>query len=66
MCSAKQMARWFRRHKVQRAFLGMLQCVEDEAVLAVETEETEIEKFFRPDLAPAIKAVLEEYKDIFP
>ena len=30
------------------------------------TEETEIGKFFRPDLAPAIKAALEEYKDIFP
>ena len=66
MCSAKQMARWFRRHKVQRAFLGILQCVEDKAVVEVETEEMEIGKFFRPDLAPAIKAVLEDYKNVFP
>ena len=66
MCSAKQMAHWFRRHRVETAFLGMLRCVEDEAVMAVETKETEIGRFDRPDLTPAIKAVLEEYKDIFP
>ena len=44
----------------------MLRCVEDEAVMEVETKKTEIEKFFRPDLAPAIKAVLEDYKNVFP
>ena len=34
--------------------------------MAVETEKTKIGKFDCPDLAPAIKAVLEECKDIFP
>ena len=62
------MARWFRRHQVDRAFVGILRRVntDDEQTAEANTSETEEEKAFHANMPDSIKAVLHEFKDVFP
>ena len=71
LCSAKQVARWFRRRKVDQAYLAFIRPVHDEKeIVLVVPEKTEtgcdVEKAYHKDMPEEIKAVLQEYKDIFP
>ena len=80
MCSAKQMSLWFRRRKVERAFVGFIRAVPGEAEnsrksVNLETTvadsgqqpmESNVESTFRSDMPESIKAVLSEFKDVFP
>ena len=72
LCSAKQVARWFRRRKVDEAYLAFIRPVKDEEkrIVPVVPEKTEIgcgvEKAYHKDMPKEIKVVLQEYKDIFP
>ena len=71
LCSAKQVARWFRRRKVDQAYLAFIRPVHDEEeIVPVVPEKTEtgcdVEKAYHKDMPEEIKAVLQDYKDIFP
>ena len=72
LCSAKQVARWFRWRKVDQAYLAFIQLVHDEEkrIVPVVPEKTEtgcdVEKAYHKDMPEEIKAVLQEYKEIFP
>ena len=71
LCSAKQVARWFRRRKVEQAYLAFIRPVHDkEEIVPVVPEKTEtgcdVEKAYHKDMPEEIKAVLQDYKDIFP
>ena len=68
LCSAKQMARWFRRHQVDRAFVGIIRRAktDDEQQTEAHVSETEEEKAFHANMPASIKAVLHEFKDVFP
>ena len=72
LCSAKQVGRWFRRRKVDEAYLAFIQPVKDEEkrIVPVVPKKTEtgcdVEKAYHKDMLEEIKAVLQEYKDIFP
>ena len=66
MVSAKQMSRMIRKRQVDRAFIGLIRMVEpaEEGSNQVHVEEPRTK--WRQDLPPSIKAVLEEYDDVFP
>ena len=66
MVNAKQMSRMIRKKQVDRAFIGLIRMVEptEEGSSQVHTEEPKSK--WRQDLPPSIKAVLEEYDDVFP
>ena len=72
LCSAKQVARWFHRRKVDEVYLAFIRPVKDEEKRIVpvvpENMETgcDVEKAYHKDMPEKIKAVLQEYKDIFP
>ena len=68
LCSAKPMARWFRRRKVDRAFVGLIRAVPDESNKSGEDQpsKTGVERTFHQDMPENIKAVLSEFSDIFP
>ena len=72
LCSVKQVARWFHRRKVDEAHLAFIRPVNDEEkkTVPVVPENTEtgcdMEKAYYKDMPKGIKAVLQEYKDIFP
>ena len=72
LCNAKQVTRWFRRQKVDQAYLGFIRLVKDEKeqkVVPIVPEKTttrrDVEKTFHEDVLENIKAVLLDYKDIF-
>ena len=70
--SAKQVARWFRRRKMDEAYLAFIRPVKDEEkrIVLVVPEKTEtgcdVKKAYHKDILEEIKVVLQEYKDIFP
>ena len=72
LCSAKQVARWFRQRKVDEAYLAFIRLVQDEekriVLVVLEKMETgcDVEKAYHKDMPEEIKAVLQEDKDIFP
>ena len=73
LCNAKQVERWFRRQKVDQAYLGFIRLVKDEReekIVPVVPEKTatgcDVEKAFHEDMPKSIKAILLDYKDIFP
>ena len=72
LCNAKQVARWFRQRKVDEAYLAFIRPVQDEEkkIVPVVLEKTEtgcdMEKAYNKDMPEEIKAILQEYKDIFP
>ena len=72
LCSAKQVARWFHQRKVDEAYLAFIRPVKDEEkrIVPVVPEKTEtgcdVEKAYHKDMPKEIKAVPQEYKDIFP
>ena len=73
LCSAKQIALWFRRRKVDQVYLGFIRLVKDEKeqeIVPMVLEKTaagcDVEKAFHEDMPKSIKAVLLNYKGIFP
>ena len=73
LCSAKQVERWFRRWKVDQAYLGFIRLVTDEKeqkIVPVVPEKTatgcDVEKAFHEDMPKSIKDILLNYKAIFP
>ena len=68
----KQVAQWFRQRKVDEAYLAFIRPVKDEEkrIVPIVLKETEmgcnVEKAYHKDIPEEIKAVLQEYKDIFP
>ena len=72
LCSAKQVARWFHQRKVDEVYLAFIRPVQDEEkrIVLVVPEKAEmgcdVEKAYQKDVAEEIKAVLQEYQDIFP
>ena len=72
LCSSKQVARWFRRRKVDQAYLVLIRLVKGEKeqkILSVVPVKTatgcDVEKAFHEDMPNSIKAVLLDYKDMF-
>ena len=72
LCSTKQVARWFCWRKVDEAYLAFIRQVKDEEqrIVPVVLEKTktgcDVEKAYHKDMPKEIKAILQEYKDIFP
>ena len=72
LCTAKQVARWFRRRKVDEAYLAFIRPIknEEKRIVPIVPEKTEtgcdVEKAYQKDMPEEINAVLQQYKDIFP
>ena len=72
LCSAKQVARWFHWRKVDKAYFAFIPPVKDEEkrIVPIVPEKTktgwDMEKAYHKDMLEEIKAILQEYKDIFP
>ena len=71
LCSATQVQRWFRKGKIDQAFLGVIRKVEESKEEAVATKDKRksdigISHLWQEDLPKEIEAVLKEFEDIFP
>ena len=80
MCSAKQMSCWFRKRKVERAFVGFIRAMPGEAKNSGKSAnlkttlldsgqqpmESNVESTFRSAMPDSIKAVLSEFKGVCP
>ena len=64
--SAQQMNRMIRKRTIDRAFLGFVRLVETCTEGSENVPKEEFKKKWRQDLPDAMKAVLEEYDDVFP
>ena len=72
LCSAEQVARFFHGRNVDKMYLVFIRRVKDEEkrIVPVVAEKTktgcDVEKAYHKDMPEEIKAILQEYKDIFP
>ena len=71
LCSATQVQRWFRKGKIDQAFLGVIRKVEELKEEDVATKykgksDLGVSHLWREDLPQEIEAVLKEFEDIFP
>ena len=71
LCSATQVQRWFRKGKIDQAFLGVIRKVEELKEEDVATKykgksDLGVSHLWREDLPKEIEAVLKEFEDIFP
>ena len=64
MCTAKQMAKQAKRGHV--IFLAIVQRAKEEESMEKSTEGTDVEKMYHAEMPMEIRAVLQEYKDVFP
>ena len=64
--SAKQMIRMMRKKTIDRAFLGFVRLVDASTEGSEEVPKEESKEKWRQDLPDIVKAVLEEYDDVFP
>ena len=66
--SAKQMSRLLKRKQVDNAFMGFVRMVKEENVAEKYKRKSVLGAvhMWREDLPPKIKAVLDDYEDVFP
>ena len=63
-CDSKRLSQWIRSSAVTGVYLAFIRQVEEEPETVVQTE-IEVEKMFHDGMPNVIKAVLNEFSDIF-